>query len=29
MMRNSRYIIHPVMDDEEEKNEKEEKEEIC
>src|SRR5438045_908401 len=27
MMRNSRYIIHPVMDDEEEKNEKEEKEE--
>jgi ATP-dependent Clp protease protease subunit len=26
-MRNSRYIIHPVMDDEEEKNEKEEKEE--
>ena len=27
MMRNSRYIIHPVMDDEEEKPEREEKEE--
>jgi ATP-dependent Clp protease protease subunit len=27
MMRNSRYIIHPLMDDEEEKPEKEEKEE--
>ena len=26
-MRNSRYIIHPLMDDEEEKNEREEKEE--